>query len=92
MCGFPGSHGSAAAFFRAISWLVGARAAERYKKRAGIACLEPGAPLGAVCEAAMVSSQALLWVPYFIAVAMLESCSYVVRAQQSEYLREDAHE
>ena len=34
----------------------------------------------------MVSSQALLWVPYFIAVAMLESCSYVVRAQQSEYL------
>ncbi len=34
----------------------------------------------------MVSSQALLWVPYFIAVIMLESCSYVVRAQQSEYL------
>ena len=34
----------------------------------------------------MVSSQALLWVPYFIAVLMLESCSYVVRAQQSEYL------
>ena len=34
----------------------------------------------------MVSSQALLWVPYFIAVLMLESCSYVVHAQQSEYL------
>ena len=34
----------------------------------------------------MVSSQALLWVPYCIAVLMLESCSYVVRAQQSEYL------
>ena len=33
-----------------------------------------------------MSSQALLWVPYCIAVLMLESCSYVVRAQQSEYL------
>ena len=37
-------------------------------------------------QVAMVSSQALLWVPYCIAVLMLESCSYVVRAQQSEYL------
>ena len=82
---------SAPAFVRAIAWLVGARAAERYKKSAGIARRSRAfvalALRRALCdEAAMVSSQALLWVPYFIAVLMLESCSYVVRAQQSEYL------
>ena len=33
-----------------------------------------------------MSSQALLWVPYFIGMAMLEACSIVMRAQLSEYL------
>ena len=33
-----------------------------------------------------MSSQALLWVPYLIGMAMLEACSIVVRAQLSEYL------